>query len=118
MVNIGEHLMNFVTPFFELIIALLNILSIVILVWGVTIAGYKFLRTELTHHSYKESVVFNNFIKNVLGSYILLSLEVLIVADIIESIINPTFEDIMRVAALVVIRTIISYFLHKEIISE
>ena len=39
----------------------------------------------------------------------------LIVADIIDSIAKPTFEDILRLAAIVAIRTVISYFLNKEI---
>jgi uncharacterized membrane protein len=42
----------------------------------------------------------------------------LIAADIVESIIKPTFEDIGKLAALVVIRTVISYFLGKEIDQE
>lgn len=50
-----------------------------------------------------------------LGGYILLSLEILVSAGIIESIIKPTLQDIFQLAALVVIRTIISYFLNKEI---
>ena len=57
-------------------------------------------------------------IKNDLGAYVLFSLEVLIAADIVESIIKPTFEDIGKLAALVVIRTVISYFLGKEIDQE
>lgn len=36
-------------------------------------------------------------------------------ADIIETIINPTFQDIIKLGLIVVIRTMISYFLNKEI---
>ncbi len=57
----------------------------------------------------------NNFIRNFLGSYVLLGLEILIAADIIETIIHPTFADIVRLAVVVVIRTVISYFLNMEI---
>ncbi len=39
----------------------------------------------------------------------------IIAADIIESIVKPTFQDILKLATLVIIRTVISYFLHKEI---
>ncbi|MBK4757383.1 membrane protein [Enterococcus faecium] len=42
-------------------------------------------------------------------------MEILVSAGIIESIIKPTLQDIFQLAALVVIRTIISYFLNKEI---
>lgn len=52
--------------------------------------------------------------KMYLGSYVLLSLEVLIASDIIETILNPPIEDILILAGVVVIRTAISYFLGKE----
>jgi uncharacterized membrane protein len=53
--------------------------------------------------------------KTELGSYVLLGLEVLIVADIIETIINPTIDDIILLAAIITIRTVVSLFLNKEI---
>lgn len=50
-----------------------------------------------------------------LGVIVLLGLEILIIADIVETIIDPSFKDIALLAAIVVIRTTISYFLNKEI---
>ena len=50
-----------------------------------------------------------------LGGFVLLGLEILIVADIIETVVNPTVEDLIKLAAIVAIRTTISFFLHKEI---
>nr|WP_143139998.1 DUF1622 domain-containing protein [Enterococcus haemoperoxidus] len=102
-------------PFFDLFILALNIFSIVVLIWGVIMAGIDFLKSERTDRNRVVMARQNNFIKSFLGSYILLSLEILIAADIIESIIKPTFQDILKLAILVVIRTVISYFLHKEI---
>lgn len=112
---IGHEIMEFLIPFFDIIIVCLNFLSILVLVWGVTISGYDFIRSECTHQDHVRAARHNNFIRNFLGSYVLLSLEILIAADIIESIINPTMEDILRLAAVVVIRTVISFFLHREI---
>ncbi|RVU54142.1 DUF1622 domain-containing protein [Anaerosphaera multitolerans] len=54
-------------------------------------------------------------VKNRLGGIVLLGLEILIIADIVETIINPTFDEIALLAAIVAIRTAISYFLNKEI---
>lgn len=54
-------------------------------------------------------------IKNKLGVIVLLGLEILIIADIVETIINPSFKDIGLLASIVAIRTAISYFLNKEI---
>lgn len=115
MTDLSHNIMNQLTPFFELFVLALNVFSIVILIWGVIIAGYDFIKNEFSSQGRVWMTKQNNFIKNYLGSYVLLSLEVLIAADIIESILKPTFQDILKLGILVIIRTIISFFLHKEI---
>lgn len=115
MAHLAETILNGLIPVFDLFILCLNVLSIVILLWGVVLAAYDFFKASLSKDKKLVTVRSNNLIKNFLGSYILLSLEILIAADIIESIIKPTFQDISKLAALVVIRTVISYFLHREI---
>lgn len=115
MHDLAQTIMDDLIPFFDLFILALNIFSIVVLIWGVIMAGIDFLKSERTDRNRVIMARQNNFIKSFLGSYILLSLEILIAADIIESIIKPTFQDILKLAILVVIRTVISYFLHKEI---
>lgn len=115
MAYLAEHMMNGLIPFFEVFILCLNILSIIVLIWGVTLAAVDFFKNGLQKQARLMLTTNNNLIKNFLGSYILLSLEILIAADIIESIIKPTFQDLFKLASLVVIRTVISYFLHKEI---
>ncbi|HGZ4988701.1 TPA: DUF1622 domain-containing protein [Enterococcus faecalis] len=110
-----HQLMTLLTPLFELCILGLNVFSIIVLVWGVCLAGKDFIKSERQNQSRFTLTKMNTFIKNFLGSYILLSLEILIAADIIESIVKPTFQDILKLATLVIIRTVISYFLHKEI---
>ncbi|ALS36796.1 DUF1622 domain-containing protein [Enterococcus rotai] len=115
MHDLAQNIMDNLIPFFDLFILALNIFSIVVLIWGVIMAGIDFLKSERNDRNRVVMARQNNFIKSFLGSYILLSLEILIAADIIESIIKPTFQDILKLAILVVIRTVISYFLHKEI---
>lgn len=115
MHDLAQTIMDNLIPFFDLFILALNIFSIVVLIWGVIMAGIDFLKSERANRNRVVMARQNNFIKSFLGSYILLSLEILIAADIIESIIKPTFQDILKLAILVVIRTVISYFLHKEI---
>ncbi|WP_086349561.1 DUF1622 domain-containing protein [Candidatus Enterococcus clewellii] len=115
MDHLAENILNTLIPIFDLFILGLNILSIVVLLWGVVLAAYDFFKASLSKGKKLVTVRSNNLIKNFLGSYILLSLEILIAADIIESIIKPTFQDISKLAVLVVIRTVISYFLHREI---
>jgi uncharacterized membrane protein len=92
--------MKMVHQLVEYIIFALNSFSVVILLFGVG---------KAMSISKK-----NNYVKMYLGSYVLLSLEVLIASDIIETILNPSIEDILILAGVVVIRTAISYFLGKE----
>lgn len=89
--------------------------SIFVLCWGVVRCIFDFFRGEFRPKSLREGIAFLIQGKNALGFYILLSLEILIVADIIDSIVKPTWEDIGRLAVIVVIRTFISHFLNKEL---
>ena len=50
-----------------------------------------------------------------LWHYLVLSLEFLVAKDILESIVNPTTEWLITLWAIVLIRTLLSYFLNKEI---
>lgn len=115
MQHFSQTIMSYCAPFFELVVVVLNIFSILILILGAVIAGIHFLKNEYSGGDRLIVVQEINSIKRVLGSYILLSLEILIAADIIESIIKPTFEDLFTLATLVIIRTFISYFLNREI---
>ncbi|MBE8848530.1 DUF1622 domain-containing protein [Enterococcus durans] len=103
-------------PYLEWLVLLIDLFAIGLLLWGACLALKDFIFFSLDKKRAKEERIFqNNAIKKMLGGYILLSLEILISAGIIESIIKPTLQDIFQLAALVVIRTVISYFLNKEI---
>jgi uncharacterized membrane protein len=45
---------------------------------------------------------------------IVFGLEFLIAADILGTLLSPTQQDLINLAAVVVIRTILGYFLSKE----
>lgn len=97
------------------IVMILNVFSILILLVGATKALFGFVYNECKGGGLINVAQKNNQVKIYLGSYILLSLEVLIASDIIETIMTPTLDDILILAGIVVIRTAISYFLGKEI---
>jgi len=50
-----------------------------------------------------------------LGRYILAGLEVLIVSDVIHTALSLALEDIAFLGALVLVRSVISFFLDREI---
>ena len=109
-----HQLMNMVEPLFEMMVFFLYILCILVLMWGIILAIKDFFQTELRHLTRVDSRYNITGIRSFLGSYILLSLEILIAADIVESIINPSIQDLIVLASIVVIRTVMAYFLHKE----
>ena len=50
-----------------------------------------------------------------LGSYILLSLEFIIISDIIMTGISRTVDDLLALGLLVIIRVALSFFLGREL---
>lgn len=50
-----------------------------------------------------------------LGKSLALALEFALAADILRSTIAPTWDDIGKLAAIIALRTILNYFLSKEI---
>ncbi len=50
-----------------------------------------------------------------LGTYLLFGLEIMIVADIIKTVLHQTTQELIFLGGIVVIRTILSYFLNKEL---
>ena len=53
-----------------------------------------------------------------LGRSLALSLEFLLGADILRTAVEPSWEEIGRLAAIATIRTALNYFLQREIAAE
>ncbi len=56
----------------------------------------------------------NETIRQRLGAHLLLGLEIFIAADILSSVVSPSWQKVGILAAIVGIRTILSYFLRWE----
>lgn len=54
-------------------------------------------------------------LRHVLGYYLLLGLEFLIAADIIDTLMRPEAKDLLALGIIVVIRTVISWSLNAEL---
>ena len=53
-----------------------------------------------------------------LGSWLALALEFQLGADILSTIVAPTFEDLGKLGAIALIRTFLNYFLNRELVQE
>jgi uncharacterized membrane protein len=49
------------------------------------------------------------------GRWLLLALEFQLAADILKTAVAPTWDDIGKVAAIIALRTLLNYFLAREI---
>lgn len=54
-------------------------------------------------------------LRNVLGSYIIIALDFLIVSDIVHSVVSPELDELFNLGIIVVLRTAIGHFLGKEL---
>lgn len=81
--------------------------------YGVILAIYQFA----VHFRDKEPSNFNK-VRLTLGKYLTLALEFQVGADILSTAIAPGWEQIGKLAAIVVIRTVLNYFLTREVENE
>ena len=99
----------------EWLILILQGISVTVIIYGVLLTIFKFFKIEFSKENRILKVKALNKAKNFLGSYILLGLEILVCSGIILSILKPTLYDILLLGSTVTLRTVISYFLKKEL---
>ena len=80
---------------------------------GVVLAIYQLI----SHFRDEQSTNFNR-VRLTLGKYLALALEFQVGADILSTAIAPSYEQIGKLGAIVVIRTLLNYFLTKELANE
>jgi uncharacterized membrane protein len=57
-------------------------------------------------------------IRITLGRWLALALELALAADILRTVMIPTWDEIGKLGAIVVLRTVLNYFLEREIDQE
>ena len=104
----------------ELLVTTVNYLRMMVEAIGATIVGIGALSTAFLYvlsllglRKYS-----NSDIRLHLGRYLALGLEFQLGADILSTAVSPTFEEVQLLAAIVVIRTVLNYFLSKELERE
>ena len=80
---------------------------------GVALAIY-----QLVAHFRDEQPGNFNRVRLTLGKYLTLALEFQVGADILSTAIAPSWEQIGKLAAVAAIRTLLNYFLTKELVEE
>lgn len=97
----------------EIIVVCVDVVSIIALLFGFGLALVCLFRETLL-----EKMAINKAIMNArfrMGGFILFALELMIVSDLVHTILSPTLDELYYLALLVVTRTVISFFLGREI---
>lgn len=102
----------FVLDYLALAIAVFGVL---VITWGIAVTAVRWGICELNGLRAGNISRGRERVRHQLGSSLLLGLEFLIAADIIETIRNPGLEEIAVLASIVAIRTVISFFLNREL---
>ena len=87
----------------------------VIIVWGALLGTVSFVKLEVVQVRGGNICHRREMIRHHFGSYILLGLEFLVAADIIHTIIKPSLHEMAVLGSIVAIRTILSFFLTREL---
>ncbi len=90
-------------------------LGVLVIMVGVAVSGWRFARAEIAAVRGAEVSTVRRQLRHALGYYLLLGLEFLIAADIIDTLMKPTVQDLIVLGAVVAIRTVISYSLNAEL---
>jgi uncharacterized membrane protein len=92
----------------------IGIIGIAVIVWGVFRTLVRAVILEFTKCRLKHTCCEREGLRREFGSYLLLGLEFLIAADIVGTISHPTLEEVAVLGSIVAIRTVISFFLNRE----
>jgi uncharacterized membrane protein len=98
----------------DLLVRLVEAAGALVIFVGAVVAAVAFVRAAVVSRSTGEFVR----VRLRLGRYLALGLEFQLASDVLSTAVAPTFEEIGKLAAIAAIRTLLNYFLGKEIEKE
>ena len=90
-------------------------IGLAVILWGALLGLSRFVRLELRQFRQAVPLKEREEIRHLFGYYLLLGLEFLVVADIVHTILTPTLQELGVLAAIVGIRTVISFSINWEL---
>ena len=90
-------------------------IGILLVSWGGLVAAVSFVWSQLVKVDKQTRQKLEINYRQNFASKLILGLEFFLAVDIIKTVISPTWDSIGMLGAIVVIRTLLTYFLNKEI---
>lgn len=98
----------------HLVALAIGVVGVAVILWGVMCAVWALVSIEVRSVLGREAHG-REQLRNRLGYYLLLGLELLVAADIVETILTPDLEHLAALGGIVAIRTVISFSLNWEL---
>ena len=95
-----------ILEYLETAVIAINLIAVAVIIVGFAIAAWRYARR------FRKTTQENNFklFKIELGGALMLGLEILVLADVIETItVAPTYRSLAILAVIVVVRTVVSW---------
>jgi uncharacterized membrane protein len=106
---------NLFHPAGEAVVLVLEIISVICIVIGIAVSVMQIIKRK-TGKAETTPLYINVRIK--FGGWLALALEYQLAADIVGTTIAPTYEHLIRLGAIALIRTFLNYFLNREVKEE
>ena len=90
-----------------------NVIGIVVILVGIIVVLFKYLKNLLLFQN--NLVRLNEVIRFEFSSYLIFGLEFFIASDVVRTIVIPSWTTLGMLGGIVIIRTVLSYFLTMEI---
>ena len=101
--------------FLNILATIIGVISLLIVTYGVFVVFIAFLRNEFKRINGTYTINNVRQLRADFGSYLLLGLEFLIASDILKTVVDPTLDELAILGGVVIVRTVLSVFLNKEI---
>ena len=109
------ELLSMKAPILENVIEFVEIISAIVLLTGFGKGIWGFVKSEWNYFRRKIERINLSELRPVVGNYILLGLDFYIVSDILSTMLKPELEELINLTVIGLLRTVIGYFLAKEI---
>lgn len=86
-----------------------------VMVWSFLVAVFAFFQASIVGAP-QDRILKLHVVRRDLGIKLVFALELMIISDLLHTVVSRTLDDLLFLAALVAIRTIISFFLSREIL--
>ncbi len=99
----------------DYLVTAIGAVGIAVIVWGMAVGIVELVRLESHRFRGAQICKLREQTRHHMASYLLLGLEFMVAADIVRTIARPTLTELGLLGGLVAIRTVLSYFLGREL---